>query len=90
LNRVLGRALRDKPPRTASGKSLRVFYVAQTETDPPTFCLVSNRAERLHFSEERRIENLLREAADFAGSPIRIEVRERAREDRKAARNAKK
>jgi GTP-binding protein len=90
LNRVLGRALRDKPPRTASGKALRVFYVAQTETDPPTFCLVGNRSERLHFSEERRIENLLREAADFAGSPIRIEVRERVREERKAAKKAKK
>lgn len=90
LNRVLGRALRDKPPRTASGKTLRVLYVAQTETDPPTFCLVSNRAERLHFSEERRIGNLLREAADFAGSPIRIEVRERAREERRSGKRVKK
>jgi GTPase len=79
LNRVLGRALRDKAPRTAAGKSLRVLYVAQTETDPPTFTLVANREERLHFSEERRIENLLRETGDFRGSPIRIEVRERSR-----------
>ena len=38
--------------------------------------------ERLHFSEERRIENLLREAADFSGSPIRIEVRQRSGEER--------
>jgi GTP-binding protein len=82
LNRVLGRALRDKAPRTASGKNLRVLYVAQTETDPPTFMLVTNRSERLHFSEERRVENLLREAADFSGSPIRIEVRERSGEGR--------
>jgi GTP-binding protein len=82
LNRVLGRALRDKAPRTASGKNLRVLYVAQTETDPPTFMLVSNRSEKLHFSEERRVENLLREAADFGGSPIRIEVRERSGEGR--------
>jgi GTPase len=78
LNRVLGRALRDKPPRAASGRVLKVFYVAQTGVAPPTFALVANRAETLHFSEERRIENLLREAADFSGAPIRILVRERS------------
>ena len=64
---MLGRALRDKAPRTASGRTLKVFYVAQTGVAPPTFALVANRAEPLHFSEERRIENLLREAADFTG-----------------------
>ena len=78
LNRVLGRALRDKPPRAASGRTLKVFYVAQTATAPPTFALVASRAEPLHFSEERRVENLLRESADFAGAPIRILVRERS------------
>ena len=78
LNRVLGRALRDKEPRTASGKRLRVLYVAQTGVAPPTFNVVANRAERLHFSEERRIENLLREMADFTGSPIRVHVRKRS------------
>ncbi|HKD18827.1 MAG TPA: ribosome biogenesis GTPase Der [Thermoanaerobaculia bacterium] len=78
LNRVLGRALRDKAPRAASGRTLKVFYVAQTATSPPTFALVASRAEPLHFSEERRVENLVREAADFAGAPIRIRVRERS------------
>ena len=78
LNRILGRALRDKPPRTASGRNLKVFYVAQTAVAPPTFALVASRAEPLHFSEERRIENLLRESADFSGSPIRLRVRERS------------
>jgi GTP-binding protein len=79
LNRSLGRALRDKPPRAASGKSLTVYYVAQTGILPPTFSLVANREDRLHFSEERRIENLIRESADFSGSPIRIAVRARSR-----------
>jgi len=90
LNRIVGGALRDKAPRSAKGRTLRVFYVAQTETDPPTFCLVSSRAEKLHFSEERRIENLLRASADFAGAPIRIEVRERSGEKRKSARPRRK
>ena len=80
LNRALGRSLRDKPPRTSSGRPLKVFYVAQTAVAPPTFALVANRAEPLHFSEERRIENLLRESADFSGSPIRLRVRARSRE----------
>ena len=79
LNRVLGRALRDKPPRSASGKRLKIFYVAQTGAAPPTITLVASRAEALHFSESRRIENLVREAADFEGSPIRISVRGRSR-----------
>ena len=83
LNRVLGRALRDKPPRTASGKRLTVYYVAQTGAAPPIFTLVANREERLHFSEVRRIENIIRESADFSGSPIRISVRGRSRSDRK-------
>ncbi len=82
LNRVLGRALRDKPPRSASGRRLTVYYVAQTGAAPPTFTLVSNRAEALHFSESRRIQNILRDAADFSGSPIRISVRARSRNRR--------
>jgi GTP-binding protein len=85
LNRVLGRALRDKAPRSASGKTVKALYVAQTGEGPPTFTIVANRADRLHFSEERRIENLLRGMADFSGSPIRIRVRGRSgREGRKA------
>jgi len=78
LNRVLGRALRDKEPRTASGKRLNVLYVAQTGVAPPTFNVVAGHAGRLHFSEERRIENLLRGMADFSGSPLRIHVRARS------------
>ena len=84
LNRLLGRALRDKPPRTFSGKRLKIFYVAQTGSAPPTFTLVANREERLHFSEERRIENIVRESSDFSGSPIRISVRARSRRSRQA------
>jgi GTP-binding protein len=87
LNRVLGRSLRDKAPRTSGGRSLKVFYVAQTGVAPPTFALVANRAEPLHFSEERRIENLLRESADFSGSPIRVRVRGRSREAQPARRS---
>ncbi len=90
LNRVLGRALRDKAPRTASGKHLKVFYVAQTGSAPPTVTLVANREEALHFSESRRVENILRKAADFSGVPLRISVRARSSGDRRPnARHAR-
>jgi len=82
LNRVLGRELRDKTPRTASGRRIKIYYVAQTGTAPPTITLVASRAEGLHFSESRRIENVVREMADFSGSPIRISVRGRSREEK--------
>jgi GTP-binding protein len=78
LNRVLGRALRDAPPQTIRGMRLRVYYVAQTAISPPTFTLVCNREEELHFSESRRIENIVRRAADFTGSPLRVSVRGRS------------
>ncbi len=90
LNRVLGRPLRDKPPRTVSGKRLKVFYVAQTGSAPPTFTLVANRAEALHFSETRRIENIVRKAADFGGSPIRISIRGRAQTPVEGRRSGEK
>jgi GTP-binding protein len=89
LNRVLGRPLRDSPPRTARGPRLRVYYVAQTAVAPPTFTLVCNREEPLHFSESRRIENLLRESAVFTGTPIRISVRGRSREGERARRKSR-
>jgi GTPase len=89
LNRVLGRALRDSPPRTARGTRLTVYYVAQTGTGPPTFTLVCNREEPLHFSESRRIENRIRESADFTGSPIRISVRGRSREVKRERRKSR-
>jgi GTP-binding protein len=90
LNRVLGRALRDKAPRSASGRTVKVLYVAQTGEGPPTFTIVANRADRLHFSEERRVENLLRGMADFSGSPIRIRVRGRSGRERRGSGFASK
>jgi GTP-binding protein len=67
---------------------LRVYYVAQTGIHPPTITLVCNREEELHFSESRRIENLVRKTADFTGTPIRISVRGRSTAKR-GARNSK-
>ena len=56
----------------AGGVECTVSWAADDDT---TVTLVCNREEALHFSESRRIENILRKAADFTGSPLRISVR---------------
>ena len=90
LNRVLGAALRDRAARSVSSRELKILYVAQTGVEPPTFSLVASREEPLHFSERRRIENRLREAADFGGSPIRISVRGRSKAPARSARGGRR
>jgi GTPase len=83
LNRLL-ESLRHHPLRAAAGRPLKILYAAQTGVAPPTFHLFASRAERLHFSEERRVENMLRRAADFEGTPIRVRVRGRKRSEGRA------
>ena len=51
---------------------MKIYYVTQASTSPPTFILFTNQRERLHFSYERFLENRLREDFDFTGSPIRF------------------
>jgi GTP-binding protein len=59
---------------------VRVLFAAQTGIAPPTFVLFTNVATKLHFSYERYLENRLREAFGFVGTPLRIKIRKRARE----------
>jgi GTP-binding protein len=80
LNRTLGEEARRKPPLTSTGRNLKVLYVSQTGTAPPVFTLTASRAARLHFSEERRLENVLRRTADFEGVPLTIRVTARGGE----------
>lgn len=63
---------------------VKIYYMTQSGISPPTFIVFTNQRERLHFSYERFLENRLREAFDFFGSPIRFiqRFRERSREDR--------
>jgi GTP-binding protein len=56
-----------------------ILYLTQASTEPPTFVLFTREARRLHFSFERFLQNRLREAFDFTGTPIRIVVRTRRR-----------
>ena len=63
------------------GRRLKIFYATQQGTFPPTFILFVNDPTLMHFSYERYLHNQLRKSFDFTGTPIRIFLRERGRED---------
>jgi GTPase len=66
---------------------VKIYYITQASSAPPTFILFTNQREKLHFSYERFLENRLREEFDFTGSPIRFiqRVREKGRDTRERA-----
>lgn len=77
LNKVVNEAYALNPPTSFKGKRLKVYYATQAAIQPPTFVLFINNEELLRDSYKRYIENKLREAFGFFGTPIRISVRER-------------
>lgn len=77
LNKVVSEAYALNPPTSFKGKKLKIYYVTQAKTQPPTFILFVNSEELLKDSYKRYLENKLREAFGFFGTPIRISVRER-------------
>ncbi len=77
LNDVLAEAtLRVQPP-TDKGKRLKIFYITQASSRPPTFVIFCNNIELFHFSYQRYLENRIREVFGLDGTPIRIILRER-------------
>ena len=83
LNRWLSRVDLDRGTSPASRK-VKIYYVTQAATAPPTFVLFTNQTKPLHFSYQRFLENRLRAAFDFTGSPIRFTQRLKKRESRDA------
>lgn len=77
LNDVLNDATNRVQPPTDRGKRLKIYYMTQVSTKPPTFVIFVNDSELFHFSYQRYIENKLREVFGFEGTPIRFIVRER-------------
>ncbi len=77
LNEVLGDATLMNQPPSDKGRRLKIYYGTQFEIKPPSFALFVNDKKLMHFSYLRYIENQLREAFDFTGTPIRITVREK-------------
>jgi GTP-binding protein len=77
LNEILEEAVLRNPPPSRKGQQLSVYYMTQIGTQPPRFRLFVNKADRMHFSYLRYIENELRTSLGFEGTPIRIHVAER-------------
>jgi len=77
LNDVLNDATARVQPPSDKGRHLKVYYMTQIETRPPTFVIFCNNAELFHFSYQRYIENQLREVFGFRGTPIRIKIRQK-------------
>ena len=77
LNDLISDAVRANEPPTKNGRRLKIYYSVQDGTCPPTFVLFVNNADLMHFSYTRFLENTLRNAVDFTGTPIRIIVREK-------------
>ena len=77
LNELLAEAVAIVQPPTDKGKRLKVLYMTQVSTKPPTFAIFVNDKKLFHFSYERYIVNKLRQEFSFKGTPIRVVVRER-------------
>lgn len=77
LNEILAEAVAMQQPPTDKGKRLKLYYMTQVSIKPPTFVIFVNDKKLMHFSYERYIENKIREAFGFSGTPIKIFIRER-------------
>ena len=81
LNDVISKAVLMKEPPVVALRRLKIFYVAQVGTKPPTFIFFVNDPALLHFSYERYLENKLRESFDFSGTGIKLIFRQRKEEE---------
>jgi GTP-binding protein len=77
LNEIINEACIMQQPPSDKGKSLRIYYGTQAGVCPPTFVLFVNDKKLMHFSYQRYIENRIRDAFGFRGTPIRFVIRER-------------
>ena len=81
LNDVLAYATARVQPPSDKGKRLKIYYMTQASSKPPTFVLFVNRADLFHFSYQRYIENQIRQTFGLEGTPVRLIIRERSRND---------
>lgn len=77
LNEVLSHATARVQPPTDKGKRLKIYYMTQASTRPPTFVFFVNNAELFHFSYQRYLENQIRDVFGLDGTPVRFIIRER-------------
>lgn len=77
LNDILADATARVQPPSDKGKRLKIYYMTQASTKPPTFVCFCNRAELFHFSYQRYLENQIRSTFGLEGTPVRFVIRER-------------
>ena len=77
LNEILTEAVAMQQPPSDKGKRLKLYYMTQVAVKPPTFVIFVNDKELMHFSYTRYIENQIREAFGFKGTPLKFIIRER-------------
>lgn len=75
LNQVIAEAVAINPPPTEKGQRLKILYATQVKIKPPTFVIFVNEPEIMHFSYQRYLENKLREAFGFEGTPLSMIIR---------------
>ena len=81
LNDLILDSVRASEPPSVNGKRLKISYATQVSVMPPTFVFFVNDASLMHFSYKRYLENCLRKAYDFSGTPIKLAVREKEDND---------
>ena len=77
VNRIMRESIEKHPPHGKGTKRLKFLYAAQVRTDPPLFLFHVNDPSQVHFTYKRYLENQLREAYEFEGTPIRLSFRAR-------------
>ena len=77
LNEIMTEAVTLQQPPADKGKRLKLFYISEVSVKPPTFVIFVNDKDLMHFSYTRYMENQIREAFGFVGTPIKILIRER-------------
>lgn len=77
LNEIMSEVVALQQPPSDKGKRLKLYYMTQVAVKPPTFVIFVNDKELMHFSYTRYIENKIREAFGFQGTPLRFIIRER-------------
>ena len=81
LNEIVSEAVVMQQPPSDKGRTLKIFYATQVSVKPPTFVIFVNSKELMHFSYTRYLENKIREAFGFRGTPLKFLIRERGEKE---------
>lgn len=81
LNEILQDAILNFEPPARKGKKVKLSYITEAETNPPTFVIFCNDAKLVNFSYQRYLENQLREKVDFSGTPIKIVLKTKGEDE---------